>query len=82
MEQMRQALAQGIPVEISGYLLGSALANGLESTELALPSSPSRVEWLEVSGKPDATLDDAQRAAQKQLAESAAAVYCKPAAKT
>jgi len=33
-------------------------------------------------GKPDATLDDAQRAAQKQLAESAAAVYCKPAAKT
>jgi hypothetical protein len=33
-------------------------------------------------GKPDATLDDAQRAAQKQLAESAAAVYCKPVAKT
>lgn len=59
MEQMRQALAQGVPVEISGYLLGSALANGLESAELALPSRPLRVAWLEVSGKPDATLSPA-----------------------
>lgn len=30
-------------------------------------------------GTPDTALDDVQRAAQKQLAESAAAVYCKPA---
>lgn len=28
-------------------------------------------------GKPDTALDDDQRAAQKQLAEAAAAVYCK-----
>ena len=28
-------------------------------------------------GKPDTALDDSQRAAQKQLAEAAAAVYCK-----
>jgi hypothetical protein len=28
-------------------------------------------------GKPDTRLDDAQRSAQKQLAEAAAAVYCK-----
>lgn len=28
-------------------------------------------------GKPDTPLDDAQRAAQKQLAEASAAVYCK-----
>lgn len=32
-------------------------------------------------GKPGAPLDDAQRAAQKQLAEAVAAVYCKPAPK-
>ena len=32
-------------------------------------------------GKPDAALDDAQRGAQKQLAEAAAAAYCKPAPK-
>ena len=30
-------------------------------------------------GKPGAPLDDAQRAAQKQLAEAVAAVYCKSA---
>jgi len=59
MEQMRQALAQGKPVEISGYLLGSALASGLESSELALPSRTSRVAWLEISGKPDAALSPA-----------------------
>lgn len=33
-------------------------------------------------GKPDTELDEIQRAAQKQLAESTAAVYCKPVAKT
>jgi len=33
-------------------------------------------------GKPDTQLDDGQRAAQRQLAESTAAVYCKPSAKT
>ncbi len=59
MEQLRQALAQGNPVEISGYLLGSALANGLEKAELVLPPGPSCVVWLEVSGKPDATLSPA-----------------------
>ncbi|WP_293712265.1 MULTISPECIES: DUF4124 domain-containing protein [unclassified Stenotrophomonas] len=32
-------------------------------------------------GKPDTQLDDSQRAAQRQLAESMAAVYCKDAAK-
>lgn len=32
-------------------------------------------------GKPDTELDDTQRAAQKQLAESTAAVYCRPQVK-
>ena len=32
-------------------------------------------------GKPDTALDDTQRGAQKQLAEAAAAAYCKPAPK-
>lgn len=56
MEQMRQALAQGNPVEISGYSLGAALALGLESAELVPPSNPSCVAWFEVSSKPDAAL--------------------------
>ncbi len=29
-------------------------------------------------GKPDAALDEAQRSAQKQLAQAAAAAYCRP----
>ena len=50
---------------------------------LSLLSSGVQVQQdTDGDGKPDATLDDAQRAAQKQLAESAAAVYCKPAART
>lgn len=32
-------------------------------------------------GKPDQTLDDGQRAAQRKLSEAAVAVYCKPADK-
>ena len=56
MEQMRQSLAQGNPVEISGYSLGAALALGLESAELVPPSSSPCVAWFEVSSKPDAAL--------------------------
>ena len=59
MEQMRQSLGRGESVEISGYLLSAALADGLERAELVLPSSPSRVVWMEVSGKADATLSPA-----------------------
>ena len=59
MERMRQALAHGEPVEVSGYSLGAALANGLESAELAPPSSAAGVAWFEVSGKPDAALSPA-----------------------
>jgi uncharacterized protein len=52
MEQMRQQLAGGKPVEIAGYALASGLANGLERSQLALPedlSGTRRVEWFEVS---------------------------------
>jgi hypothetical protein len=52
-----------------------------KNMELLAGSAPV-MQDTDGDGKPDATLDDAQRAAQKQLAESAAAVYCKPAAKT
>lgn len=52
-----------------------------KNMELLAGSAPV-MQDTDGDGKPDATLDDAQRAAQKRLAESAAAVYCKPAAKT
>ena len=57
MDRIRQQLAQGESVEIAGYLLSSALANGLERAELS-PSarSAAQIEWIELSGKPDGEL--------------------------
>ena len=56
MERMRNQLRQGQPVEIAGYLLSSALAGGLESAELILSHRSCRLEWIEISSKPDGTL--------------------------
>ena len=45
---------------------------------LSLLSSGVQVQQdTDGDGKPDTRLDDTQRSAQKQLAEAAAAVYCK-----
>lgn len=51
-----------------------------KNLELLNGSAPV-TQSVGADGKPGAPLDDAQRAAQKQLAEAAAAVYCKPAPK-
>lgn len=59
MEQMRRDLAAGQQVEVAGYALTFPLADGLEKAELRLPEQPARVEWIEISGKPEATLSPA-----------------------
>lgn len=59
MERLREDLARDQPVEIAGYLLSPGLAQGLENTELSLPDRAMRVEWLELSGKPDGGLSPA-----------------------
>ena len=59
MERMREDLALGKPVEIAGYMLSPALANGLAAVELVLPEPAVRVEWIELSGKPEAALSPA-----------------------
>ncbi len=51
MEELRAQLARGEPVEIAGYALSPALADGLAAAELAPASQVERVEWLEVSGR-------------------------------
>lgn len=56
MDKLRATLASGGSVEIGGYDLSSSLANGLGSAELVLSENVDRVEWFEVSGKPEATL--------------------------
>ena len=59
MERLRGQLRQGESVEIAGYALSPALANGLEQAELLLPHRSGRVEWIEITGRPDADLSPA-----------------------
>lgn len=62
LDSLRTDLAQGRPVEIAGYLLAPNLAKGLEQASLAPPpidTLASRVEWLELSTREDASLTPA-----------------------
>ena len=69
MQAMRQQLGDGSPVEIAGYLLAPALANGMEQAVLAPPGPVAnqvavdagappaqRLVWLELSTREDASL--------------------------
>lgn len=56
MDALRREMAAGRPVEIAGYSLSPALANGIEKAELALPTKPGRLIWFELSSRLDATL--------------------------
>ncbi|MBT9521471.1 MAG: hydrolase 2, exosortase A system-associated [Dechloromonas sp.] len=56
-EQLRRQLAAGEAVEIAGYTVSPALAEGLEAAELEPPARGDRqVIWLETSLRDDATL--------------------------
>lgn len=59
VQAMRDQLARGEPVEIAGYLLAPALAEGLESAQLKPSARVRRVAWLELSPREDATLTPA-----------------------
>ena len=59
MEALKQQLTSGETVEIAGYQLAPALANGLGAATLAAPRQTGRLLWLEVSNKPDATITPA-----------------------
>ncbi|MFZ4288422.1 hydrolase 2, exosortase A system-associated [Variovorax sp. HJSM1_2] len=59
MEALRQQLASDQAVEIAGYQLAPALANGLGAATLAAPRQTGHLLWLEISNKPDATLSPA-----------------------
>lgn len=56
MEQLRQQLAGGQAVEIAGYALAPALAQGLEAASLSPPADTGQLAWLELSTRADASL--------------------------
>lgn len=56
MERLREQLAQGESLEVAGYRLSPGLASGLERAELLPAAQTMRVEWIELSGKPDGSL--------------------------
>ena len=56
-ERLREALAQGQPIEVGGYVVRAELAHGLEAATLdAPPGAPLRAHWFELSNRPDAAL--------------------------
>jgi exosortase A-associated hydrolase 2 len=59
MDGLRQQLAAGDAVEVAGYTLAAKLASGLEQATLAAPSMAGRLEWLDLSTQPDASLSPA-----------------------
>ncbi|MDH0867772.1 hydrolase 2, exosortase A system-associated [Mitsuaria sp. GD03876] len=59
VQAMRDQLARGEPVEIAGYLLAPALADGLEAAQLKPMPRVTRVAWLELSPREGATLTPA-----------------------
>jgi len=49
MDGLKQQLAQGVPVEIAGYLLSPSVALGLEKAELRVPDTVRQLALIEVS---------------------------------
>jgi uncharacterized protein len=56
METLRGQLAAGQAVEVAGYELSASVALGLEAATLAPPAGATRLEWLELSMRQEATL--------------------------
>ena len=67
LDAARADLAAGRPVEVAGYRLPAALAQGLEAATLVPPTpeavGPGRLVWLEVSIQYEPTLAPAAQAA-------------------
>jgi exosortase A-associated hydrolase 2 len=57
----RDELAAGNSVEVGGYELSPALAEGLERARLTPPPTCRRLEWIEVSTRPEAGLAPASQ---------------------
>ena len=58
---LREQLGRGDAVEIAGYTVSSALALGMEASELEPIARDTRVAWLEVSASPGAEVGPASQ---------------------
>jgi exosortase A-associated hydrolase 2 len=56
IERLRQALAAGQAVDVAGYRLAPALADGLQAAALVPPRPGTQVVWLETGAGDDAGL--------------------------
>lgn len=65
LEAARAELSAGRPVEVAGYLVAPALAQGLDAATLAPPvdTPAGRLVWLEVSNQAEPSLAPATQAA-------------------
>lgn len=74
LTQLRARLQQGQSVEVAGYTLASALAQGLERAVLAAPAPDPqrrRIEWFELSSLPQPR--------PSPMPEALRAAWCHPA---
>lgn len=73
METLRCALASGQTVEIAGYRLAPALADGLDRAGLHPHAGVSSLTWIELSPRDDAELPPASRNALARWQEAGCA---------
>jgi exosortase A-associated hydrolase 2 len=73
MAELRAALARGETIEIAGYALSAALAQGLEAATLQPPGTgklPLRLVWLELSARADAEWTPAALQSQQRWSDA------------
>lgn len=61
MNRLKAQLADGLPVEVAGYMLAPALAAGLEKAELTIPGCVERVALIEIAAVTSTDLSPAAR---------------------
>ena len=59
IEEARRALSEGESVEVAGYTLAPALAQGLATARLEPPTQRCHVDWFELTTRDNATLSPA-----------------------
>lgn len=70
MQALRDELAQGRAVEVAGYTMSAALADGLAAATLQAPAPGTAALWFEISTKPQASASPVLAQAQQRWADA------------